>query len=126
MLFRSRALEVGVGIVLGAIVRVLGMGMLGREFFQPLFKIAVQAGLVVIDENARRDVHGVNKAESLADAALAQAGLDLRGDIHKRAAAGDFEPEFLPVGFHGRNDYNGGVGGSSFSGQGRLVKIERA
>jgi hypothetical protein len=28
------------------------------------------------------------------------------------------------VGFHGWDDYNAGGGGSSFSGQGRLAKIE--
>lgn len=46
------ALEVGVSVVLGAVVSVLGMGMLRGEFFQPFFKILVQAGFIVVDEDA--------------------------------------------------------------------------
>jgi len=48
----DRALEVGVGVVLGAVVSVLGMGMFGGELFQPFFKIPVQARFIVVDEDA--------------------------------------------------------------------------
>ena len=94
------ALEVGVSVVLAAIVRVLGMGMLGGELFQPLFKIPVKARFIVVDEDAGRNVHRIDEAESLADAALAHAGFDLCGYVHKRAPPGNFEPEFLSVRFH--------------------------
>ena len=94
------AFEVGVGIVFGSVVRVLGVRMLGGEFFEPFFEVAVQAGFVVIDEHTGRDVHGIDQAEPLADAAFREALLDLRGDVQKGAAFGDFEPEFLAVGFH--------------------------
>ena len=46
------ALEVGVSVVLGAVVSVLGMGMFGGELFQPFFKIPVQARFIVVDEDA--------------------------------------------------------------------------
>jgi len=48
----DRAFEVGVSVVLGAVVSVLGMGMFGGEFFQPFFKIPVQARFIVVDEDA--------------------------------------------------------------------------
>ena len=47
------AFEVGIGIVFGSIVRVLRVGLLGGQFFQPPLEVLVQPGLVVIDKYAR-------------------------------------------------------------------------
>ena len=52
-----------VGIVLVAVVGVLGVGLLGRELLRPLLEIAVQAALIVVDEDGGRDVHGIRQAE---------------------------------------------------------------
>ena len=61
----------------------------------------MQAGLVVVDEDRGGDVHGVDEDEPLADAALAEAGLDLGGDVDEAAPGGDVEPELLAEAFHG-------------------------
>lgn len=62
------------------------MGFLWSEPLQPLFKISMQAGFVVVDKNARCDVHGIHKAEPLMDAALPKTPIDLGSDIQKAPA----------------------------------------
>ena len=52
----------GVGIILSAVMGVLGMRLFGGEFFKPFLKIPVQPGFVVINKNARGDVHGIDEA----------------------------------------------------------------
>ena len=48
------ALEVGVGVVLaGAVVVVSRVGLFGRKLFEPALVVGMQAGLVVVDEDAR-------------------------------------------------------------------------
>ena len=56
---------VGVGVVFsGAVVEVaplvrVAAGVEGDQFFEPAFVVGVQAGFVVVDEDAGGDVHGV-------------------------------------------------------------------
>ena len=45
------ALQMGIRVILVAVVGVLTVRLFGREFFQPLFEVAVQAAFVVVDEN---------------------------------------------------------------------------
>ncbi len=91
----------GVGIVLaGIVVAVLVDRCVGGETLKPLLKVGVQTVLVVVDEDARGDVHGVDEAETFRDAAVGEGLLDLGGDVDKAPAAGHVEPEFLPVGLH--------------------------
>ena len=56
------------------------------ELLQPVVEVPVQAGFVVVDEDRGRDVHGVDQAEPLPDAAFAQAVLDLGSDVEIAAA----------------------------------------
>ena len=57
------ALEVRVGVVLAGAVVVVGAGRLvRRELFQPDFVVVMQPALVVVDEDRRGDVHGVDQA----------------------------------------------------------------
>jgi hypothetical protein len=57
-----------------------------REFFEPDVVVVMEAGFIVIDEDAGGDVHGVDEAESFADPTLSECGLDLRGDIEEGPA----------------------------------------
>ena len=87
------AFEVGVGVVFaGAVVVVLGGGRVGSEFFEPHFVVVMEAGFVVVDEDAGGDVHGVAEAEAFVDAAAQDEFLDGVGDVDEAAAAFDFEP----------------------------------
>ena len=96
------AFHVRVGVILaGAVVVVGGHGLVRGELFEPLVVVAVQPALVVVDEDAGGDVHRVDQAQSFADATLAQAFVDLGGDVDEGAARGDVEPEFLTIAFHG-------------------------
>src|SRR3954452_2043873 len=76
-------LVVGVRVVLaGAVVLIaLRAGIEGGQLLQPALVVLMQARLVVIDEDARRDVHGVDQAEPFADAALGHRPLHLRRDV---------------------------------------------
>ena len=95
------AFEVGVGVVLGPVVGVLGPGFLGGEFFQPAFEVLMEAGLVIVDEHAGADVHGVAEQEAIGDRAVTEAADDVGSDVDESASGGDIEPEFLAVAFHG-------------------------
>ena len=55
------------------VVVVAGAGVEGRQPLQPGVVVAVQPRLVVVDEDRGGDVHGVDQAEPLADAALRAA-----------------------------------------------------
>ncbi len=83
----DRALEVGVGVVLIVIMAVLAVGLFRRQLFQPHLIIVMEAAFVVVDEDAGRDVHGVDEHKTLLYAALAQRLLHLRGDIDNPPAA---------------------------------------
>ena len=94
------AFEMGIGVILGPVVPVLGMGFFRGEFFQPFFKILVQAGFVIVDKDGGGDVHGVDEAESFPDAGFHQGGLDLGCDVEKSPAGGGAESEFLAERLH--------------------------
>jgi hypothetical protein len=51
--------------------------------FQPSFLVGVQPLLVIVDENGRGNVHGIDECYAFLNVALLQGGLDLRGDIEK-------------------------------------------
>ena len=98
----DRALEVRVRIVFIAVVPVAGIGLFGRQALEPFLKIRVQAALVVVDEYAGGDVHGVHQAQPLADAALLDGRLHVPRDVHQPAARRQVEKQFFAIGFHGR------------------------
>ena len=60
----------------------------------------MQAALVVIDEDAGGDVHGIDQAQSLTHAALAESRFDLGSDVHQLPPLGQFEPQFFAERFH--------------------------
>ncbi len=65
------ALEVGVVIIFaGAVVAIAADGLVRGQSFQPIFIVLVQAALIVVDEHAGRDMHGVYQAHYLRDAAF--------------------------------------------------------
>lgn len=99
------ALHVRVRVVFtGVVMTILIDRFVGGEPFQPFFIIVVQPAFIVVDEDGGGDVHGIDEAESLADAAFTQTLFHLRCDVCKTAAGREVEPEFFAVGFHGWND----------------------
>ena len=96
-----------IGIVLaGAIVRVMRIRLFGRELFEPALEVRTQPGFVVVDEHRRRDVHGVQEAEPLANAAFPQTGLHIGSDVAEGPACREFEPQFLSIRIHLKNSVN--------------------
>ena len=80
------AFQVGIGVVFRAVMPVLGVGFFRGQLFQPFFKVVMQTGLIIVDEDRGGDVHGVDQAKAFTDAGLTQGGFDLRGDIEKGPA----------------------------------------
>jgi hypothetical protein len=65
----------------GAIVPVFAYRFMWRQSFEPFFIVVVQASLIVIDKDGRRDVHGIYQAQPIAYAAIHDSRLNLGGDI---------------------------------------------
>src|SRR5690606_5822585 len=100
------ALEVGIGVVLaGPVVAVapalrIGPRVERGELLEPALVVLVQPALVVVDEHRGGDVHGVDQAEPLPDAARRQRLFDQRRDVHERASSRDVEPQLLAPALH--------------------------
>ena len=76
-------------------------GLVRDERLEEALVVRMEAALVVVHEDGRRDVHRVHEAETFHDAALLHGRLDVRRDVHEADAGGDVQREDLPVGFHG-------------------------
>jgi hypothetical protein len=96
----DRSFEVGVGVVLRAVVTVLAVRFFGREFLEPDFEVVVQTAFVVVDEDTGRDVHRVDQAQAFTDAAFANGPRDVVGDVQELPALRHIEPELFAKGFH--------------------------
>jgi hypothetical protein len=96
------ALHVGVGVVLpGAVVGVSrGRGVERGEFLEPTAVVLMQAGLVVVDENAGSDVHGVAEEKALLNAGLGEEILQILSDVKESHPLLEMEREVLSVAFH--------------------------
>jgi len=90
-------LHVSIGIVLARAIVIIDLwtGIEGSKLLQPFGVVAMQAGLVVVDEDARGDMHGVDEAEALLHARLVHQRLDRRRDIFKAHPGRDVEGEVL-------------------------------
>ena len=109
------ALDVRVRVVLPrVVVPPLPDGLVRDEGLEKARVVGVEAALVVVHEDGRRDVHRVHEAEALLDTALLHGGLDLGCDVHEADAGRDVQREDLTVGFHGRASA-GGAGAASIS-----------
>ena len=87
------ALEVGIAVVLAGVVVLVAADRFKRcQLLQPAFKIRQQSAFIIIDKHAGGDIHRIHQAQPLADAALAQAFLHLRGDVHETAPVGQVKP----------------------------------
>src|SRR3954462_75231 len=90
-----------IGVVFaGVVVPIRGSGLVWGELLEPNFIVAEQTVFVIVDEYRRRDVHGVDKAESLTDTAFAHQLFNGAGNIHKPAPALHFEPEMFRERLH--------------------------
>src|SRR5688572_15102580 len=91
------ALHVRVGVVLSRAVVAIALRrrVEGRQRLEPPRVVLVQPRLVVVDEDAGRDVHGVDQHDPLRDAAAAHRRLDLGGDVAEGHPGRDLESEVL-------------------------------
>ena len=95
-------LDMRVRIVLARIVVPILVDRFVRN--EPLEKIVVvlqESPLIVIDINARADVHWVDEAKSFLDAALLQCRLHLGCDVDVCPPRLRLKREFFAIGLHG-------------------------
>jgi len=59
-----------IGIVLSNIVAILFDRFMGSKFFEPDLEVMVKNGFIMIDEDRGRDMHGIDKHQSLLDPTL--------------------------------------------------------
>jgi hypothetical protein len=83
-------------------------GVERRQLLEPTVVVGVQARLVVVDEHRGRDVHGVDQAEPLTNAARLERALDLAGQVDEAAPLGQVEPDLVAVALHLRDPGRGG------------------
>jgi hypothetical protein len=81
--------------ILHLIRQILICWFVGKKPFQPAF-IACFA----VNENGSGYMHRGNQSKAFLDSTLMEAGLYMRGDIHKPAPCWDVEPKFLAVGYY--------------------------
>lgn len=87
------ALHVRVCIVFaGTVVLVLAMGLFRCQFFQPNLVVMVQAGFIVVDEDASRYMHRRTEREAVLNAALLHQSLDFSLDGHDSPSCGYLHP----------------------------------
>ena len=53
-------LQMGIGVILADVVAIPGDRGVGGQVFQPDLVVVMQPGLIVIDEDAGGDVHGID------------------------------------------------------------------
>jgi hypothetical protein len=95
------ALKVGVGVIFAGAIVPVGVGRrVRRQFLQPDLVIVMKPALVVVDEDGRGDVHGVDQAEAFAHGALTHEFLNLRRDVDEPAPRRNFKPEIFGERFH--------------------------
>jgi hypothetical protein len=71
---------------------ILGVWFFGSELFKPNLEVVVQAGLVIVYEDAGGYVHRVAKHETFLNTAFGEAGLDIRRDIDKFPSVSCIKP----------------------------------
>ena len=64
------------------------------------FKVMVESALVVVDEHACGNVHGIDEYKPLPHAALIHCLLNLRSNIDNAPAPGKIDMQFFSVTFH--------------------------
>ena len=87
-------------ILTGAIVTIMTHRFMGGELLEPVVVVLDEAGFVVVDVHARRDVHGVHQDQSLRDTGFVDGFLHFVGDIDVFPSAAGLKPELFSVGFH--------------------------
>jgi hypothetical protein len=94
------AFHMGISIVLACvIVAIVVDRLVWSELFEPNGIVAMEAVLIIIYENRGSDVHCVNKNESISDAALANAFINIRRDVDECYSGLGIEPQLFSITF---------------------------
>jgi hypothetical protein len=71
-----------------------------RQVLQPIIEVLQESILGIVYKHSRSDMHGVDEAEALPNAAFPYEVFDGAGNIDKAASARDFEPQMFGERFH--------------------------
>jgi hypothetical protein len=92
----------GIAVILpGQVMLVLVFAVRG-QLLDPREKILVQSVLVIVDENARCDVHGVHEAQPLVHAAFPDRFFDPGREMHDLITLFRIYRKIFGMGLHGQ------------------------
>lgn len=116
-------LVVGIRIIFaGPIVVVPFRRRIERgQFFQPLVVVVVQASFIIVDEDARGDVHCIYKCESVLNATFSNKSFYVLVDRDYCSTLRDVHPQFFCQCFHAVNLLIDG-GGHKESSAGTIIQ----
>ena len=95
------SLHMGIRVVFSGVVMAVGRyRLVWSKLFQPRLIVSVQPGFVIVDEDRRRDVHGVDKKQAFLNSTLPQALHNLRCDVQQGTTRGNLKPKLFAVALH--------------------------
>ena len=92
-------LDMGIAVILAGLVMLIRC-LVRSQALQKRIVVPQQSGLIIVDIDTGRDMHGVDQDQSFPHAALLHHRLDLRRDVEIGPARGRLKPQFFPKGFH--------------------------
>ena len=83
----------GVGVVLARAVVLIALRrrIERRELLEPFFVVGMQPRLIIVNEDAGRNVHRIHKAQSVANAASLYRLLNVGRNVHEVHAGRNVE-----------------------------------
>lgn len=93
---QQQRLQMGISVVLTGLMMTV-VGPRRRKLFKPFLDIGDQPVFQIIDVDGRRNVHGGNKAKSIANPTSRDDFLQLRGNPHNLAAFFCMEKQILSM-----------------------------
>ncbi len=79
---------------------ILADRLMRHEPLQNGIVVRKESAFVVVDIDARADMHRVNETQTLLDSAFLQCAFHLGSDVDVRAPGPGFERQFFTIGLH--------------------------
>ena len=93
--------HMGICVILSRlVVAVSRYWLMGSKLFQPGLIVCVQPGFVIVNKNGCRNMHRIDKNQTLQNSTLLQALANLGCDVQQGTTSGNVEPEFLAIALH--------------------------
>ena len=89
-----------IAVVLASPVMPVAFQVIRRDLFKEIVEILDQTRLIIIDVNARGDVHRIDQAKTFLDPAFAEGRFNLRSNIDIVPFLLSLKKKVFGIGFH--------------------------